>query len=876
MNPPNISTTLLSAGELQENSARIRRQLQRVSWGVPLALLLLIITIAVSFYQFRAKPLALERAEASQREAGEHMASKLDGLASQVERVVLTLRGWVQDGVVRVDDPIGLNGVLIPVIQERSVVSSIHVANNEGREVLLLKAPEGWKNRITDVPRKGQKQNWLVWENARQRISEEWKDQDYDPRKRPWFTGAMSAPENKVFWTAPYMFQTTQEPGITAALRWTDKSSGRQWVVALDVLLSDLSRVSLELGYATQGQVALLTADGKVLGLPRHAGFEAEESIKKAVLQEPATIGLKVLAQALASGSGDLTSALGAPVALGGEDWRVKLQPQPLRNQEFRLALMAPEQDFAPWSREFYYGMGVALMLLMAVCFAAARRLYSRVAEPVSALFDQLAAGNKTLAAQGAEGLILAELSTQLQRARALGELGDILLTGLARHMGLGQGSLYLSDEPQQVLMLCSGYGRPAADALAPEISYGEGLVGQCAIDRNAVLIDRPASAHLQIASALGVAQPSAILIQPVLHNNALVGILELALMKPVSAEDSSLLKSLLPTLAMSIEILQRNADTQRLLQETRQLALTLQENEKRLQDGEEQMRRLLDLSPVGCTIIKLPSGKSTFVNRRLADLLGYDIEEMQTLSVADYWPDAAEREVFDAELRATRRVDRCRAHFRRADGSLVVLLASSSFEQVFGGKHLVNWGFDITALDEAEEGMRIALAEQSAMFEATTLGIAFVKDRVIARSNRKLDALFGVPEGALIGTSTRSWYATEADFEAGGSTIYEKLAQGEIHQREEELLRADGSRFWCLLSGAAIDTDDLQKGTVWMLQDITGRKQAESALAQRVNELERFNRLTIDREEKMIELKAEINALLEATGKAKKYRIVE
>ena len=60
------------------------------------------------------------------------------------------------------------------------------------------------------------------------------------------------------------------------------------------------------------------------------------------------------------------------------------------------------------------------------------------------------------------------------------------------------------------------------------------------------------------------------------------------------------------------------------------------------------------------------------------------------------------------------------------------------------------------------------------------------------------------------------------------------------------------------------------------MLQDITGRKQAESALAQRVNELERFNRLTIDREEKMIELKAEINALLEATGKAKKYRIVE
>jgi PAS domain S-box-containing protein len=326
----------------------------------------------------------------------------------------------------------------------------------------------------------------------------------------------------------------------------------------------------------------------------------------------------------------------------------------------------------------------------------------------------------------------------------------------------------------------------------------------------------------------------------------------------------------------MSLEILERSADTERLLQDTRQLALTLQENEKSLQEGEEQMRRLLDLSPVGCTIIKLPSGKSTFVNRRLSFLLGYSVEEMQALSVADYWPDAAERAVFDAELVATRRVDRCRAHFKRSDGALVLLLLSASFEQVFGSKHLVNWGYDITALNEAEEGMRIAIAEQSAMFEATTLGIAFVKDRVIARSNRKLDALFGVFEGALIGTSTRSWYATEADFEAGGSAVYEKIAHGEIHQREQELVRSDGSRFWCLLSGAAIDTGDLQKGTVWMLQDITGRKQAEAALAQRVNELERFNRLTIDREEKMIELKQEINTLLGQGGSAPKYRIVE
>jgi PAS domain S-box-containing protein len=161
-------------------------------------------------------------------------------------------------------------------------------------------------------------------------------------------------------------------------------------------------------------------------------------------------------------------------------------------------------------------------------------------------------------------------------------------------------------------------------------------------------------------------------------------------------------------------------------------------------------------------------------------------------------------------------------------------------------------------------------------MFEATTLGIAFIRDRVIVRCNRKLEALFGVPDGVLIGKSTRSWYVSEGEYEAGGGDIYEQLASGEMHQREQEMQRADGSRFWCQLSGAAINTADLTKGTVWMLQDITSRKHAETTLAQRMDELERFNRLTIDREGKMIELKQEINALLTQAGGASKYRIVE
>jgi hypothetical protein len=95
------------------------------------------------------------------------------------------------------------------------------------------------------------------------------------------------------------------------------------------------------------------------------------------------------------------------------------------------------------------------------------------------------------------------------------------------------------------------------------------------------------------------------------------------------------------------------------------------------------------------------------------------------------------------------------------------------------------------------------------------------------------------------------------------------------IHQREQELPRKDGSLFWCLFRVRAFDPQDISQGIVCTLEDITERKQTERELKQRMDELERFMRLTINREKQMIRLKEEINLLLEQAGKEQKYKIV-
>jgi PAS domain S-box-containing protein len=164
---------------------------------------------------------------------------------------------------------------------------------------------------------------------------------------------------------------------------------------------------------------------------------------------------------------------------------------------------------------------------------------------------------------------------------------------------------------------------------------------------------------------------------------------------------------------------------------------------------------------------------------------------------------------------------------------------------------------------------------EQTAIFESLTLGIAFIKDRIILRGNAKFAELFGRPLDEMIGQTTRIWYKNDEEYLGISASTYEDLKRQPIHQREQELPRKDGSLFWCLFRVRAIDAQDISQGIVCTLEDITERKRAEKELKERMEELERFIRLTINREKQMIQLKKEINTLLQQTDKEQKYKIV-
>ena len=133
-------------------------------------------------------------------------------------------------------------------------------------------------------------------------------------------------------------------------------------------------------------------------------------------------------------------------------------------------------------------------------------------------------------------------------------------------------------------------------------------------------------------------------------------------------------------------------------------------------------------------------------------------------------------------------------------------------------------------AIEEQRNSVTALLDEQNAIFESVSSGIAVIRDRILQKCNAQLGRIFGRPTENLLGQSTRDWYADEqTSFDMG--KVYERLRQGDSVRHEVQMQRADGSVFWSRLSGRAIDPNDLSRGVVWTVEDITDERKTADAM---------------------------------------------
>lgn len=129
--------------------------------------------------------------------------------------------------------------------------------------------------------------------------------------------------------------------------------------------------------------------------------------------------------------------------------------------------------------------------------------------------------------------------------------------------------------------------------------------------------------------------------------------------------------------------------------------------------------------------------------------------------------------------------------------------------------------------------------AEQQLIFDNAMVGILYLRDRRVTRCNRALEQLFGYGPGELDGQLARVVYRSDADFEAAGGFLHEPMARGDVFHGEVLLARKDGTPIWCEVHSKAIDSADLSRGSIWIVQDVTDRKRAAQELEQAKAQLE-------------------------------------
>ena len=224
------------------------------AFGIVLSALLL---FGFGIYILLIQPTMERDANAQMNQASAEMEASILQLARGTETILYTLRGDLEHNALSGPQPLDpaqpwpadmtkvadFNSFFLPFIDNNSSISSLHLARQDGAELLVMRDENGRAfNRISQPTATGNRVRQILWDSQQVQFSSKEVSSDYDARNRPWFQDAVNkADQNRPSWTQPYLFYTTGDPGTTVSQQFRTPE-GQHYILALDIKLQDISR----------------------------------------------------------------------------------------------------------------------------------------------------------------------------------------------------------------------------------------------------------------------------------------------------------------------------------------------------------------------------------------------------------------------------------------------------------------------------------------------------------------------------------------------------------------------------------------------------------------------------------------------------------
>lgn len=203
---------------------------------------------------------------------------------------------------------------------------------------------------------------------------------------------------------------------------------------------------------------------------------------------------------------------------------------------------------------------------------------------------------------QGRVNAQLARVTELLQEGHDVKLVGQSFISEFAPVLGVSYGLLYLADpaSDEGKLELSGSYailgeGENGVSSVPTVVRRGEGLTGQCYQDAKPIVMEHMPEGYVKISSGLGMAEPKMLMIQPILHDNNVIGVLELASIDGFDSERKELLLALCDKFGTILNNIYSRLRVEELLRESQAMTEELQVQSEELVCQQEELRETND-----------------------------------------------------------------------------------------------------------------------------------------------------------------------------------------------------------------------------------------------------------------------------------------
>lgn len=189
----------------------------------------------------------------------------------------------------------------------------------------------------------------------------------------------------------------------------------------------------------------------------------------------------------------------------------------------------------------------------------------------------------------------MARITDLLRGVGSTEQVSQLFISEFAPIIGVNYGAVYLHDENKHPDEL-KCYGAYAFDGgetnSKSTFKIGEGLVGQSALDKKVIELSEAPDGYLKVGSGLGNSTPASILIRPILFEEEMLGVVEVASFEPLTFMQKQLFEQLVNNIGVIINNINRRMRVEELLRESQALTEELQMQSEELQTQQEELRR--------------------------------------------------------------------------------------------------------------------------------------------------------------------------------------------------------------------------------------------------------------------------------------------